>query len=255
MRHASRLFVIGGALTLGLGALVLMPAADGTGSANTAQAAAPAPVATPAPSLLETLDAELAPPLPSSYSQGTIRPIQQVAAVAPQQVASPAEELASSSEVPADPVLRTDAVGAIAVNLRAGPSTSADAVSVLDPGAALSVVETNGGWVHVRLSDGRDGWVYSSYLASSGAGAAAVADKPIHTASLDTPRAVVQSDGGELENRTAHFVSALPAYARPTDSAPSVFAFQPGDRGRIVDVRGDWLEIETEDGMTVWIRR
>jgi SH3-like domain-containing protein len=265
MAHAgSRLLLTGTVLALGVGALALLPANRSASVAvATASPAIESPASATAPNakLLEALNAELVPPSPDSYA---LRPPANaaVASVLPTAAAEPAlSPDASSLEPSQPPAIRTDSVGDIAVNLRAGPSGSV--ISVLDAGAAVSVIETNGGWVHVRLDDGRDGWVYSTYLTGGGAAAdtgstpdaAAPPATPVRTVAANAPRAVIQSDGGDLENRTARFSSALPAYSRPGDSEPSIFTFQPGDEVRIAEVRGDWLEVQTDNGITAWIRR
>ena len=110
--------------------------------------------------------------------------------------------------------------------------------------------ESSGGWVKVTRADGSTGWVYSSFLASN----ASAAPPPTRVASAQ-PRAVIHGGTGDLADRTARIASRLPAYARPNDGAQSVFMLQPGDQVYIAEVRGSWLRVETEDGMTAWIRR
>ena len=260
MAHvASRLAFTSTVLALGLGALAFLPA-DHTAS-SAAVAAAPAPEATTTSAsqkLLQTLDAELVPPSPNSYAlraPATAAPASVLSTAAAEPMTTPDQ---SSLEPSQPPTLHPDTVGSVAVNLRSGPS--GNVLSVLEAGAAVSVIEASGGWVHVHLDDGRDGWVYSTYLTGGGADAPPASSSPAQAAPVqavatNTPRAVIQSDGGDLTNRTARFSSALPAYARPADSAPSIFTFQPGDEVRIAEVRGDWLEVEGDNGITAWIRR
>jgi SH3-like domain-containing protein len=266
MAHVgSRLLLTGSLLVLGVGALALLPA-DRTNSVASATASpaaeSPASATAPNPKLLQALNAALVPPSPDSYALRAPANAA-VASVLPATAAEPAVTPDASSLEPSQPpVLRTDSVGSIAVNLRAGPSGSV--ISVLNAGVAVSVIEANGGWIHVHLDDGRDGWVYSTYLTSGGGAAAGTGSTtdtaappatPVRTVAANAPRAVIQSDGGDLENRTARFSSALPAYSRPGDSEPSIFTFQPGDEVRIAEVRGDWLEVQTDNGITAWIRR
>jgi hypothetical protein len=52
-------------------------------------------------------------------------------------------------------------------NVRAAPSPTAAIVTTLARGTKVTPLETNGSWVHIRISDGdqsANGWVYSSYL-------------------------------------------------------------------------------------------
>ena len=106
----------------------------------------------------------------------------------------------------------------------------------------------------VTRADGSTGWVYSAYLSSAGS-AAAASDQSRRIASTDQPRAVIHGGDGDLTDRTARIASRLPAYSRPADGAQSVFTLQPGDEVYIAEVRGNWLRVETADGMSAWIRR
>ena len=259
---APRLAFTSTALALGLGALAFLPASHHDSTAAVADTPAQEVTTTAASQkLLQTLDAELAPPSPNSYAlraPATAASASVLSTAAGEPAATPD---ASSLQPPQPTAVGSDSVGSVAVNLRSGPG--GNVLSVLDAGAAVSVVESNGGWVHVHLDDGRDGWVYSTYLTGGGAAAAgtsapatpATPAAPAQTIAANAPRAIIQSDGGDLTNRTARFSSALPAYARPADSAPSIFTFQPGDEVRIAEVRGDWLEVEGDNGITAWIKR
>jgi SH3-like domain-containing protein len=171
----------------------------------------------------------------------------------------------AAPSVAADPSLHSETVGSSAVNLRAGPSSNAQQIAVLQPGEPVQTGEISGGWVKVTRADGTSGWVYSSYLsggkrASSGTQVAdtstgSLAATPPPAPKAARPRAVVHGASGDLEDRIARIASRLPGYARPSDSAQSVFTFTPGDEVRIAEVRGNWLRVETADGFTAWIRR
>lgn len=159
-----------------------------------------------------------------------------------------------------DPNLKADSIGPSAVNLRAGPSTATATIGVLQPGQAVQTGESDGGWVEVTLPDGTTGWVYSRYLASVAA-TIAVADAEQAAASGPKPsrtaKAVVKGKGSDrdLEGRTARIDAALVARSKPNGSASRVFRTSPGERVRILDVRGNWLRIVTADGSTGWIER
>lgn len=158
-----------------------------------------------------------------------------------------------------DPNLRPDSIGASAVNLRAGPSSATAAVGVLQPGQAVQTGESDGGWVEVTLPDGTTGWVYSRYLASVAATLAATAPEkpPAAKSETRTAKAVVKGRGSDddLEGRTARIDAALVARSRPDSNATRVFRTSPGERVRILDVRGNWLRIVTADGSSGWIER
>lgn len=158
-----------------------------------------------------------------------------------------------------DPNLRPDSIGASAVNLRAGPSSATATIGVLQPGQAVQTGESDGGWVEVTLPDGTTGWVYSRYLASVAATLAATAPEkpPAAKSEIRTAKAVVKGRGSDddLEGRTARIDAALVARSRPDGNATRVFRTSPGERVRILDVRGNWLRIVTADGSSGWIER
>ena len=63
----------------------------------------------------------------------------------------------------------------VAGNLVAGPHSDASVVSAVPNGAAVTVIERQGGWYHVRTAAGQDGWLPMTslrYDASSGGAAA-----------------------------------------------------------------------------------
>jgi uncharacterized protein YgiM (DUF1202 family) len=49
-------------------------------------------------------------------------------------------------------------------NMRDGPSSTAGVVSSLTKGAEVAVLEQQGSWTLVHVSDGRKGWVFSEFL-------------------------------------------------------------------------------------------
>lgn len=163
-----------------------------------------------------------------------------------------------------EPNLRPDSIGPSAVNLRAGPSTATATVGVLQPGQAVQTGQSDGGWIEVTLPDGTTGWVFSRYLASAATAARASledsASEPPGKAKASakaTAKATIKGKGkgnGDLEGRTARIDAALIARAKPNGGAPALFQTEPGERVRILDVRGDWLRIRTADGSAGWIR-
>lgn len=58
----------------------------------------------------------------------------------------------------------TGVVTASKLNVRSGPSTDYSVIHVLWQGNKVKVIGQMGGWYKIRLSDGRTGWVSSSYL-------------------------------------------------------------------------------------------
>jgi SH3-like domain-containing protein len=250
MSHRSIIAIITILAAGGVG-LALIPGQPKPEIATIDQAqSAPSRIGAASPTLLRTLDDELAPP----KAVTPVAPVK-VAAIAPSPVTTAADLAAPA--MPATLVSTTplgdDRIGPSAVNMRAGPSTSAEAITVLTPDQPVQIAQTSNGWVQVTLADGTTGWVYGSYLA--GAAPQAPAKIAETTPSRPQPRAVIHGDSSDLEDRMAHIASRLTAYSRPLDSAQSVFTLEPGDEVRIAEVRGDWLRVETDDGMMAWIRR
>ena len=257
MFRRGRFIAIAAALGGGVVAIALLPGqAPSTASSAGEVQLAMTSASSPNPDLLKRLNAAVAPPpvvapaKEDAADETDVASVQPVSLTTGVDLASPTAAAAPAAQ------LKSDTVGGSAVNLRAGPSSSAQQLSVLQPGEAVQTGQTIGGWVQITRADGSTGWVYSSYLSSSGASVSKPTPKsqPAQVASAQ-PRAVIKGDTGDLEDRTARIASRLPAYPRPRDSAQSIFTFQPGDQVRIAEVRGDWLRVETDDGISAWIRR
>jgi len=242
MRYRTRLIAIAAAIAVGVGALTLIPGGTVPPSAE----AKDDPV-TPLVAAINEMTMS-APPKSVDVPAATSKSIPAVTQEA--SLRSTAEQ-----EHPAvDPSLRHDAIGPSAVNLRDGPSASANKISVLQPGDIIGVGENSGTWVKVTLPDGTTGWISSRYLASAPQSVA-----PQRTANVEThgpARAVISGGGyGDLEGRTAVIGSRLIAYSGPSDSADGLFTLRPGTRVRIAQVSGNWVRIETANGISAWIRR
>jgi SH3-like domain-containing protein len=255
MFRRTRFIAVATFLGAGLVALVLIPgdgASVGKADANDAKVAL-ASVSSPNPDLLARLDAEVAP-----YVKPTVEAeAKPVATASVQPVAlQPATDVATPAIPDAtDPDLRPATIGASAVNMRAGPSSSAQQLAVLQPGEAVQTGQSINGWVRVTRADGSSGWMYSSYLSGNAQAQAASDPAPKKVASTQQPRATVKGGDGDLRDRMARIGSELPAYDRPGSAARAIFTFSPGERVRIAEVRGNWLRVETNDGTSAWIRR
>jgi SH3-like domain-containing protein len=251
-RHG-RVTLIAAGCTAVLGAMLLIP-----GERQIAVADVPAVTSVTSHETIAAIDAMLSPPaLPAAPLPERARAIvgapepnagnfQTAALTTPEAAAPPA----------LDPSLRPDAIGPSAVNLRAGPSSSTSTITVLQPGQAVHTGATDGGWVEITLPDGTTGWVYSRYLASVAATAPAEPEQPAPKAEkAKTAKAVIKGNAnGKLEGRTARIEASLDARSIPSKSARTIFRTEPGERVRIVDVRGKWLRIVTADGSSGWIQ-
>ena len=81
------------------------------------------------------------------------------------QTAALSEDIAAAQAEQSSPAAR-HVVMAEALNVRSGPSSQTSVVGRLLQGEQVAVVEEQGGWMRVSMSDG-EGWAYSSYLATA----------------------------------------------------------------------------------------
>ena len=58
-------------------------------------------------------------------------------------------------------------------NLASGPFSDASSVAPVASGAAVTVIERKGGWYHVRIASGQDGWLPMASIRYDSSGAAA----------------------------------------------------------------------------------
>ena len=256
-RHGRITFIAAGAAAV-LAAMFLIPG----GEPKMAVAEVPSITSLSSQETIATIDAMLgaselpAAPLPERKRRAVTTPepdpdnFQTAALTTPETATT---EVAAPPAI--DPNLRADAIGSSAVNLRAGPSTSTSTISVLRPGQTVHVGASDGGWVEITLDDGTSGWVYSRYLASV---AATLPPEPKPAADVEektTAKAAIKGDtSGKLEGRTARIQASLDARTIPSKSARTLFRTEPGERVKIVGVRGKWLQIVTADGSSGWIQ-
>ncbi|MEO9231275.1 MAG: SH3 domain-containing protein [Devosia sp.] len=166
MSNSSRIIAIVTVLSAGLIGLTLIPGST-TAEIATADGPALSRLGAPSPVLLRTLDAELAPP--------KVKPPQPVRVATSAPTRSAPVTPPPPAPVVDSPQLRHGRIGPVAVNLRAGPSSSSAVLSVLSPDEAVQVGDITRGWVQVTRSDGTSGWAYKSYLAGSAPAAPRVA--------------------------------------------------------------------------------
>ncbi|HEY8343116.1 MAG TPA: SH3 domain-containing protein, partial [Calditerricola sp.] len=77
--------------------------------------------------------------------------------------ATPAPSSGSSGQQAA-PSSQTVEVTASVLNVRAGPGTNYAIISQVKRGTRLTVLKQQGGWLQIRLSNGRTGWVSGQYV-------------------------------------------------------------------------------------------
>jgi SH3-like domain-containing protein len=84
----------------------------------------------------------------------------------------------------------------LVVNVNSAPDASGERIATVKSGEGLEVLEHAGQQVHVRLADGRDGWIRAGYLS---------ADEPLRTrlAAREAEIAPLRKQIGTLESELA----------------------------------------------------
>jgi SH3 domain protein len=97
------------------------------------------------------------------------------------------------------------------LGLHAAPDTSDRPFDNLVSGTAVEVLERNPNYAHVRLEDGREGWVKATYLVALKPAAARVAELEAEVARLNEAAAVAQAAQTTAEQELARHTAALQA--------------------------------------------
>lgn len=157
---------------------------------------------------------------------------------------------------PVDSAATPFTVGASAVNMRAAASSRSPVVAVLSPGQAVKVGAIVDGWTEVSMPTGETGWVYGKYLMSGSetpsaqtAGPTKVKQRPKVTATTKE-----SSFGTEAGDRWSRLGSSIQGRAGPSVFSPRVGPLDAGSRVRVIEVRGAWLHVVTDNGLSAWIK-
>jgi uncharacterized protein YgiM (DUF1202 family) len=81
-----------------------------------------------------------------------------------QEEAQPQTEQTQSQAAPAEPLRRLFVSDKLVLNVYSEPEQAGSRVATLETGDAVDEIERGQGFVRVRLTDGREGWVGSNYL-------------------------------------------------------------------------------------------
>jgi uncharacterized protein YgiM (DUF1202 family) len=189
--------------------------------------------------------------LAMTAASGEAKPLQvEATASAQQQLANSVAVTPSAGTMTPTGQTSVAAVGATAVNVRAGPSKQTQSLFVLQPGAAIAVAEADGDWVRVIMPGGESGWVFSRYL--TGAPAPAGAADAATVTETAAPVAGVEAQDQEL--RTAHFGDAAVVRASPSRSAAKLFVIEAGEKVTVAETQGNWVHVITGDGTSGWVQ-
>ncbi|MDW7652177.1 MAG: SH3 domain-containing protein, partial [Bacillota bacterium] len=112
--------------------------------------------------ILQTQDDWLQVRLPSGQNGWVFRQyvtLAQQSAPAPSPIPEPIVSDPSEDPVPQPVLQRYATVTVSALNVRTGPTTNFESFTSLPQGAIVNVLDEQGGWLQVRLHDGRTGWL------------------------------------------------------------------------------------------------
>lgn len=100
------------------------------------------------------------------------------------------------------------------LSLRSAPGVGNETVAVLESGQILEVLETKEQWSHVRLPDGRQGWVLSRYLTPEKTGALKFEILQQQHTALKEQAAAWQTENASLKKENQLFRTELEQTAK-----------------------------------------
>lgn len=162
------------------------------------------------------------------------------------------EEKRSKLEIvkpPANPATAEKTIGTITgnlVNVREGTSTNHTIISQVPKGTIIDVVKQEKGWVQVKLSDGRIGWVADWLISISSA--------PAQAGQMPRTPAISPSNSNQSNQKVGIITGNLVNIrSGPSESHSIINQVPLGTRLPIVKKENGWVQIGQEDGKTGWV--
>ncbi|MDD9730583.1 SH3 domain-containing protein [Mameliella sp. AT18] len=124
------------------------------------------------------------------------------------------------------------------LNVRSGPGTQYGVVNRIDFGDKVTVLNQNGGWNNVRLSNGQDGWVSNRYLAS---------DKPRQRPVTQCTATVVNLNhyNSHTRNNGSGFLNIR---TQASTRGRIISETYLGDTLRVLNQSGNWAQVRCLSG-------
>lgn len=149
------------------------------------------------------------------------------------------------------------------VNIRSGPGLNYSIITTLPRDTVLSFLGEASGWYKVQLKDGRQGWVSASYAQLVGgpsdnggpsAGGPSEGDTKPPAEDNRPPDGDQQTDGQPLGLAV---IGSRPVavLAGPSPVEKQVGTAAAGSRLPIWEQKGDWWQVEMDDGRRGWLAR
>jgi uncharacterized protein YraI len=123
----------------------------------------------------------------------------------------------------------------------------------------------DGNWARIIRADGDEGWAYARYLSLRNGtppaeAVTATSQSPASEAEGTTGRAATVTESPEEPapadgtGRYARMGSDVAARSAPSPGAPQLFVVPAGERVKIAEIRGPWVRIVTNGGVSGWVR-
>ena len=113
---------------------------------------------------------------PCCLSVATLSLLAAALPAAAQEEAQPQAEQTQPQAAPAEPVRRLFVSDKLVLNVYSEPEQAGSRVATIETGDAVDELERGQGFVRIRLTDGREGWVGSNYLTSDAPAAVQLRD-------------------------------------------------------------------------------
>lgn len=134
-----------------------------------------------------------------------------------------------------------DGIGVVTVsklNVRSGPSTNDSIISTLLQESKVNVIGKSGDWCQIKLSDGRIGWVSSTYLKVD---------------ITQQPTTVQPNDITKMDTTGIVTASKLNVRSGPASTYSIILALWQGNKVNVIGKYGDWYQIKLSDGRIGWV--
>ncbi len=145
------------------------------------------------------------------------------------------------------------------LNVRSGPSTSFKIVDKIAPGTSYPLLESDGEWSKITLSDTRVGWVSSQYTRLIDKITVQNEIEPIHTEpNTNSSNNNTSEDQTEEVNVTTTVIvntEILNLRKSPSLDAEIVKKLSLGTEAKKLQSNDEWSEVQLEDGTKGWVFR
>ncbi|MDH3973317.1 MAG: TIGR04211 family SH3 domain-containing protein [Deltaproteobacteria bacterium] len=124
------------------------------------------------------------------------------------------------------------------ITLRAEPLKSAPVVTLLKNGTKLEVLEENEGWVHVKIEDGKEGWIVKRYV------------------SLEIPQSIrIEKLGKSLDETSIKLKVTAEKAAAIGENNKTLKRELESTREKLNQVDADYKRLQADSGNVVEIKK